>query len=632
MNLKQETLLKYWGYEHFRPPQEAIIDAVLNQENILAIMPTGAGKSLCFQLPSVLMEGVCLVVSPLIALMKDQVERLRNRGLKAEALAGNLSQKEVNRILNNGIYGGYKFLYLSPERLQNPLVAKYLQQIPICLIAIDEAHCISHWGKDFRPAYLECKKLREWFPKTPVIALTASATLQVEKNILENLQMPQAKVFKSTLSRRNLAYMVYPTPDKTNLLQKILEKNKGSSIIYVGTRRQTIQLADFLNFAGFSATYFHGGLLPEQKNINMNLWLYGDVQIMVATNAFGMGIDKPDVRTVIHWELPNSIEDYYQEAGRAGRDGKKSFAVLLFNSQDEKKFRNLLENRIISIENIKNIYSKLGSYLHVAYGEGENTSHLLNIAKFCQYFKLNPSDVYETLEVLDRNSILSVSKISYQKASVQILVNNSGIMNYVKDSKPREKILLHYLIRKFGEIYSQTVSFKLENVAYHLKMSSEELQKLFENLDKNQIISYRYQYTDLEITFLVPRENDLTINTIRKEIEQFNQLKIKQHNDVLQYINTENECLEKHLLNYFGEETQQNCGICSFCIAQKRGKKYEKHHFKEQILNILQKESLTSHEICTKLNALDSEILPTLTQLLEEEKISLTPYNQYFII
>ena len=329
-----EILKKYWGYEAFRTPQDLIIQHVMDGKDVLALMPTGGGKSITFQVPAMTKKGICIVVSPLIALMTDQVENLKKKGIKALSLAGGLSFSELERILNNAIYGDYKFLYLSPERLQQEIVQEFIKSMKVNLIAIDEAHCVSHWGKDFRPAYLQCHWLKENFPNVPVLALTASATPKVQQDIVKQLNMKSPMVVSSTLRRANIAYMVLKTNEKWLRLERVLKKNKGSSIVYLRSRNGTIRMANYLQERGISATFFHGGLSSEEKNKKLSMWLMNDIQVMVATNAFGMGIDKPDVRTVIHWEIPSTIEDYFQEAGRGGRDGEKSFALLLYDDLD----------------------------------------------------------------------------------------------------------------------------------------------------------------------------------------------------------------------------------------------------------------------------------------------------------
>ena len=348
-----EILKKHWGYDEFRPTQEPIITSILQGNDTLAMLPTGGGKSICFQVPALMKDGVCLVISPLISLMEDQVKNLTDRGISALALAGNIPFYELERLMSNVQSEAYKFLYMAPERLNNNEVATRLKASSINYIVIDEAHCISHWGKDFRPAYLECKKLREWFPHIPIIALTATATERVQRDILENLQIPKASVIKGSLIRSNLAYMTYKIDNKWNRLERILLKNKGSSIIYVRNRRLSEELAHHLCEEGFSAMSFHGGLSVDEKGKRLAMWRLADIQIMVATNAFGMGIDKADVRTVIHWDLPNSLEDYFQEAGRAGRDGLKAFAIILYNDNDVKKLLVDTERSQVSVSFLK---------------------------------------------------------------------------------------------------------------------------------------------------------------------------------------------------------------------------------------------------------------------------------------
>lgn len=622
-----DILQKYWGYDNFRSPQDQIIASVLAGKDTLAILPTGGGKSVCFQVPALLKKGVCLVISPLIALMQDQVNNLNSRGIKAIALAGNIPFDELERIFNNTICGAYQFLYLSPERLQNSFVQEQLKSMEISLIAIDEAHCISHWGKDFRPAYLECKYLKEWFPNVPMIALTASATPEIQQDIIQNLQMQQVQIIQKTLSRDNLAYFVYEVDDKHSRLERILLKNKGSSIIYVRNRKLTLELSKYLNDNGFSTTYYHGGLPLEEKNLNMSMWLLDDVQVMVATNAFGMGIDKPNVRTIIHWDLPASLEDYFQEAGRGGRDGLKAFAITLFNQNDIDKLQYFSQMSQISIDYLTLVYRNLCNYFSIAYGEGEGQTFVFYLADFTARYGLDTFQAYQALEVLDKNSVISLSQAFYRKATLRIISSSEKVRKYVEDN-PSEKELLYYLMRTYTGIYEQIISFQVEKVAAKIgKPTSEVLQQL--NHLNGTIIDYKAENTDAQITFLMPRNDEKTIYFIAPQVKWFNRRKKEQNQAVLDYMTSSKICKERYLLTYFGEKSEKNCGICSFCIEKKY--KEEKNNAESEaiILNLLQENPLSSQEICLKIELPEKEILLILNKLVDNQKVKRNALNQY---
>lgn len=616
-----ELLQKHWGYTAFRPIQEEVIASVLNSEDTLAILPTGGGKSICFQVPALLKEGVCLVISPLIALMYDQVEQLKRRGIKAECLAGHMSFHELERILNNGIHQAYKFLYISPERLSSSLLQEKIKQMKIALVAIDEAHCISHWGKDFRPAYLDCKRLRTWFPDVPIIALTASATPDVQKDIIENLQLNKHRIIKDTLVRNNLAYFVEKTSNKMAMLQRILTKNNESAIIYVRTRRSAQELALQLMAFGFSASYFHGGLPAEEKSRNMSQWLLNDARIMVATNAFGMGIDKPDVRCVIHWDLPVSLEDYFQEAGRAGRDGKKAFAIVLFNDADVKRLQENTNETLISEEILREVYRKLCNHFFIAFDEGEGARHLLNISDFCEKNKFDVPKVFHCLEFLDRNSIISLQQNFRRKTQVKIIASPEKVREHIRKNA-LGKLLLLYLIRNSGTIYTTPSEIELEKTASVIQKTIQELIFELNFLQKQGLIEYEMRSSDLEIIFLVARGDNQTINTIKKNLKWFNEHKREQCEAILNYISDEKQCKSKHLVHYFGEKNENNCHICSFCI---KNKKFSLST--EEVWEKLEENPISFNDLFAKFDIPETKVLEILEKLLEKGKIRINDCN-----
>ena len=630
--LLKDILQKYWGYPDLRPAQKPIVEAIMNDKDTLAMLPTGGGKSICFQVPALAKDGVCLVISPLISLMEDQVNTLISFGIKAICLTGNIPYNELDRILTNGVYEAYKFLYIAPERLQNELVQERIKAMKISLIVIDEAHCISHWGKDFRPAYLNCKWLKDWFPKTPLIALTATATEQVQKDIIENLNIPKATIIKASLHRNNLAYMKYFSDDKKNFLIRILRKNKESAIIYVRNRQITNELSSFLNQQGFSSTSYHGGLSVEEKNKRLSFWKLDDIQIMVATNAFGMGIDKPDVRTVIHWDLPPSLEDYFQEAGRAGRDGNKAYSILLFNENDCNKLKINTNQSLISIDYLKDIYKKLCSFSQIAYGEGIGVTCTFDLGKFCQRFDLETIRTYRALEILDRNGVISLNQTFSRKAILRILMNNNQILEYVQQNSI-EKELIYHLIRTYPGIYTQNISLLVEKTAAKLKITADSLLNKLEKLKNEGIIELKSENNDAEITFLVPRDDDRTINFISPQIKWFNDHKIEQAKAVLNFVTQNKLCNQRYLLTYFNENSENNCGICSFCLNE-NNKNNPKNiqSVKSFILNILKDKPMDSQEIFLISEFSLNEILESLRELFDENRIKINISNQYYLV
>ncbi|TYA78387.1 RecQ family ATP-dependent DNA helicase [Seonamhaeicola marinus] len=622
-------LERYWNYTEFRNNQEAIIDAILNGDDTFVLLPTGGGKSICFQVPALIKEGICIVVSPLIALMKDQVQALQNKGIKALAITSGISQSDLDTLLDNCIYGNYKFLYLSPERLQQELVQDRIRQMNVNLIAVDEAHCISQWGNDFRPSYKNISLLRRLQPSANVVALTASAKPEVVEDIVKELDFIQPKIFKQSFLRENLGYMVYHEHDKYYRLETILKKYTQPSIIYVRNRKLTIEVSRHLESKNISATHYHGGLSNIEKEANMTAWLNNQKQVMVATNAFGMGIDKPDVKTVIHINLPDSIESYFQEAGRAGRNGEKAFAVILKDNADVELVKNQFLSILPTVEYTKQVYRKLCNYFQISYGEGEYKVFDFSFTDFCKTYNFNQVLCYNTLQLLDRNSIINLSKQFKNNVTVQFIMQSPAIFNYL-DKNDDLNIMVKSILRMYGGIFDFETKINTLKIAQKASVPETKLLETLNRLEKDGVITYNSAKTDAQITFILPREDDKTINRIAKTIEQQNKLKQQQVQAVLDYIENDTVCKSVQLLSYFGEKHVEPCGICSVCISNKKSdKKVDVSTLKSRIIELLEKGDLSSRAIVSKLKCSEQDLKTVLKLMLEHNIIIITQTNTY---
>lgn len=621
-------LERYWKFTSFRGKQEAIINAVLAGEDVFALMPTGGGKSICFQIPALIKEGICIVISPLIALMKDQVENLNSKNIKALAITSDLKKNELDTILDNCIYGNYKFLYLSPERLQQELVQDRIKQMNVNLIAVDEAHCISQWGNDFRPAYSNIIQLRQLQPSVNIIALTATAKPNVVKDIINQLDFIKPKIFKQSFFRDNLSYIVLHEADKHYKLKRILNKYKGSSIIYVRNRRATIEVANFLVKEGISATFYHGGLSHKLKNDNMKAWMRNQRQVIVATNAFGMGIDKADVKTVIHLNLPESIESYFQEAGRAGRNGTKAFAIVLKNKNDESLVKHQFLNVLPDVNKVKMVYRKLCSFFQIPYGEGENTTYSFNFNTFCKTYNFNAILCYNALLILDRNSIIGLTSRFKNKVLLQFTVSNDSLFNYMDENPDTERIIKS-ILRSYGGVFDYETEINTNKMASKADVKEFQFIEVLERLSQDHIINLNISRTDAQVTFIEPREDDRTINKIASIIKQQNTLKTKQVNAVLDYVNNEAICKSMQLLNYFGETNLAPCGICSVCMAETKDASLNSEKIKERIIKLLQSGDLSSRALTEAIGCSANDTSQALKHLLEYQIIIITKTNTY---
>ena len=628
--LPVEILEENWGHTSFRPLQEEIINEVVGNNDTLALLPTGGGKSICYQIPSLIKEGICIVISPLIALMEDQVSSLKSKGIKAIALTSGLHFSQIDALLDNCIHGNYKFLYISPERLQQELVQERIKQMKISFVAVDEAHCISQWGNDFRPSYKKIKILREINPTIPIIALTASATKEVFDDIIKELDLFNPKIFKSSFYRPNLSYNVFKVADKNYKLLEILKEHPGSSILYVRNRKSAVSIANYLNDYGISASYYHGGVDNKEKSKRFKNWLNNEIRVIVATTAFGMGIDKPDVRSVIHYDIPESIESYFQEAGRSGRDGKASFNALIYQEQDITRLTNQFIKILPDSNFVKLVYKKLNNYFQISYGEGEQSIHTFNFNGFCATYGLNTLITYNALQFLDRSAVIHFIQKFKKKTNLQVIVDSRSLLNHIETNQKVEYIT-KAILRTYGGIFDDSMSIDLSLISSKTNYSENDIVEVLNNLKKKELVEFEYSVSDAEITFLQPREDDRTINRIKHFLKEQNISKVRKVKSMISYIENSTDCKSQTLLQYFGEKNSTLCGICSNC------KKNTKNHFdksdiKEEILNHIHNSRLSSRGLTSILPYNEDHILLIIKELIHRNIIRINYDNTYEIV
>ncbi|WP_194850422.1 RecQ family ATP-dependent DNA helicase [Nonlabens antarcticus] len=622
----KNILRKVYGYEDFLPLQEKIIHNVLLQKNTLALLPTGGGKSLCYQIPGLQMDGICIVVSPLVALIKDQVARLKKQNVKAMGITGAVRYNDLDDMLDNAVYGNYKFLYLSPERLQQSLVQERLTKMKINLIAVDEAHCISEWGHDFRPAYRDIALLKKLVPDAPIIALTATATQKVQSDILQNLGIKEANVFKNSFKRDNIAYRILDTPDKRKAIIQFYKSKPESSIAYVRSRKNSIEFAHLLEHNNIKAAFYHGGLNHKLRDHAMKQWMSNQTTVMVATNAFGMGIDKPDVRSIVHLQLPDSIESYFQETGRAGRDGNSSVAQFIYNINDLNHAHNQFIKGLPTVTLLKTVYRKLNSYLQIPKGEGSETSHFISFSDFCRAYGFNGITSYNALMALDRFGVISMLQDIKGRTSLRFRESGKTILNFTKNDLVASSIL-QALMRTYGSSQNQDLSINLGLIALRSNTTEKKVIEIIEKMVKLKLVEAQLSTADTQITFLVPREDDRTINKFSKALESQNKLKESKLNAMMQLVQNKDECIQNFILDYFDEPKQAPCGKCSICNP-----KQPKVINLDEILLLQQlRNPLGFEEIHSFFDADKTQLTKVLRNLLERHKIYITNDNKYHI-
>ena len=558
-----ETLKKYWGYDSFRPKQEEIVLSALDGDDVLAILPTGGGKSVCFQVPAMMREGIAIVVTPLIALMKDQVQNLNDKGIKALCVNAGMSRREVDLTLNNAAYGDFKFLYVSPERLGTTLFRRYVQEMNVSFIVVDEAHCISQWGYDFRPDYLHIGELRE-IVDAPVIALTATATPKVAEDIMDRLGFEEKNLIKSGFERPNLSYIVRPCEDKLGQMLNICGSVAGTGIVYVRSRAKAEELSAFLNANGVQASFYHAGLGPDSRSDRQARWKSGDIRVMVCTNAFGMGIDKPDVRFVIHYDVPDSPEAYFQEAGRGGRDGKRSYAVLLWNSSDIKRLRQIATVSFPSLDYIEDIYHKVHVFYDIPYDTGIGRQLKFDLDEFCRHFKLQRQAAYYAIVYIERTGHWTLSEDVDISTKVRIMVERNELYDLELEDN-RMDVLLEVLMRKYTGLFSYPVPIDEEFVASKVGVPVPMLRQLLYKLSLEHVIKY---IPCDHATVLFLHHDRLRPKNINLDPERYELLKNscnEKMQKMIDYVSEEDTCRSAYLLEYFGQVGSQDCGTCDVC-------------------------------------------------------------------
>ena len=624
----RQILQQFWGYAHFRPLQEEVVNTVLARQDTLVLMPTGGGKSICFQVPALAMKGVCIVVTPLIALMKDQVEQLRKRGIPAAAIYSGMSYREIDSTLDNCIYGNTKFLYVSPERLRTEIVIERVKQMTVCLLAVDEAHCISAWGYDFRPPYLQIAEFRQLIPETSVVALTASATPDVQADIIDKLALRQPQIFRQTFARPNLSYSAVLEADKEARLLRILQNVPGCAVVYVRSRRQTQQVAQWLIKQGISADFYHAGLSTQQRGDKQDAWIQDRTRVMVSTNAFGMGIDKPNVRVVVHLDVPDSLEAYYQEAGRAGRDGQKAYAVMLYTPADLENLRYRVEQLYQPVEMLRRVYQALANYAAVPVGGGEFSSYDFDLGSFANTFSLPPQETHYALKQLQLEGFIQLNENYFHPSRLTISLDNRQLYEF-QVMHSRFDSFLKLLLRMYGgELFTDFLTISESTLARTFMVNQSEIEQLLTQLHQRNVVIYERQKDKPQLTFLTPRFDAPSLPINLPELNRRKELALRKVQAATIYTEHSTQCRTRLLQAYFGEKPGDACGICDNCLKKKKRTETASSVVREQVreyVALANGPGVSPKQLAHYFAQTDADALAqTLQQMLAEEEIRYT--------
>lgn len=621
-----EILKTYWGYDTFRDMQEEVINSVLSGNDTLALMPTGGGKSVCFQVPALAMDDMCLVISPLIALMNDQVNNLATKGIAAYTITSGMNKYETEIVLNKCIHHKVKILYVSPERLKNKVFVEHLKQMRISMIAVDEAHCISQWGYDFRPPYLDIADIRKYHPYAPIIALTATATPNVIDDIREKLLFRKgSKVFRKSFYRDNLAYMVLPEEDKYGRMLRIIRKVGGCGIVYVRNRRRTLEIAEYLETQGLSATHYHAGLTARDRERNQKRWLEGKVNIMVATNAFGMGIDKSNVRYVIHWDIPDSPEAYFQEAGRAGRDGKYAYAVLMYNNKDIDTLKENFENSYPPVTYIQNVYKAVCNYYRIPIGSGNGLNFNFDAAKICDTYKFSLLPFVSAMKILEREGLISIPDNGEIISKIWIMCNKQELYNFQVSHMEYDNFI-KMLLRMYGGLLTDFVPINENYIAKILHYRTSDIETMLEKLEKRQILSYKKKNDKPQIIFTSERVDASYLYLSSSKYKYLKSTANNRINSMINYIENKHHCRSNMLLEYFGEKVDETiCNKCDVCIlSQKNTKKKNNNNIDQRLLTLLATSVMTIQQILEAIpDVAEEEVIETVRTMIDFGKLEM---------